>query len=166
MFPELILAAQLSTHPCVVNPKDNGCPELFASINQGDSVEGNSSLEWYHDGHKWNTRPRVNKQILVEAPTTPTTPTCKNPYSYAIGEPGNDCSNVQAPSYNAIGKPEWNIGVSYNPAYPGAIFTVTNISYSTKRPGVLIITGEWNTPDTMPISFYVDQQPGPFFKVQ
>jgi hypothetical protein len=99
-------------------------------------------------------------QILTPLPETPS---CKNPYSYAIGELGNDCSNVTAPPYQSVGVPDWTIGNSYSPAYPGALFTVTNISYSIKRPGIMIITGEWNTPGTMPLSFYVDQAPGPFF---
>lgn len=162
MFPELILSAVLSSHPCITNPRTEDCIQLVAILNGGEDVEGMPGYEWYHTGHSWDVRPRVRVQILTELPDSPS---CKNPYSYAIGQPGNDCSNVQAPPRTDTGKPEWIIGYNYNPAYPGAIFTVTNISYSTKRPGVMIVTGEWNTEGTMPLSFYADQQPGPFFKV-
>lgn len=133
----------------------------FVTLMNGQSVPCNHPLA-IAEGKGCNV-PTI--QVLTEIPTAPST-SCKNPYSYAIGQPGNDCSNVQAPPAQNVGKPNWEIAGNYSPAYPGAIFTVTNISYSMKRPGIMIITGEWNTPGTMPLSFYVDQTPGPFFKVQ
>jgi hypothetical protein len=124
----------------------------FVILANGQSVPCNHPLA-ISEGKGCN-QPSI--QILTEEPS------CKNPYAYAIGQPGNDCSNVSAPPPSNFGKPAWVINASYNTPY-GMIFTVTGISYSHHRPDVAIITGEWSTEGLMPLSFYTDQQPGPFF---
>lgn len=107
-------------------------------------------------------------QILTPLPTMPE---CSNPYPGAAGE----CKVYVNPNpppvdQTSIGRPEWYVGASYRSAYPSLVITVTSIGYSNTRPGIRIITAEWNTNqpgfEMLPISFYEDRQPQPFFQVQ